>query len=54
MLGGDAFLTNPYNTAILLAKTASLLRKTYIVSYVPQFSLYGYTGYLMEIPGFLV
>lgn len=29
MLGGDAFITKPYNTAILLAKTASLLRKTY-------------------------
>lgn len=29
MLGGDAFITKPYNTAILLAKTASLLRKAY-------------------------
>mgnify|MGYP000796308363 FL=1 len=27
MLGGDAFITKPYNTAILLAKIASLLRK---------------------------
>ena len=27
MLGGDAFLTKPYNPAILLAKIASLLRK---------------------------
>ena len=26
MLGGDAFITKPYNTAILLAKTAALLR----------------------------
>lgn len=32
MLGGDAFLTKPYNTAILLAKTASLLRKAYPVT----------------------
>lgn len=32
MLGGDAFITKPYNTAILLAKTASLLRKTYPVT----------------------
>lgn len=29
MLGGDAFLTKPYNTAILLAKTASLLKRAY-------------------------
>ena len=27
MLGGDAFITKPYHTAILLAKIASLLRK---------------------------
>ena len=27
MLGGDAFITKPYNTAILLAKIASLLKK---------------------------
>lgn len=27
MLGGDAFISKPYNTAILLAKIASLLRK---------------------------
>ena len=27
MLGGDAFIKKPYNTAILLAKIASLLRK---------------------------
>lgn len=29
MLGGDAFITKPYNTAILLAKIASLLRRAY-------------------------
>lgn len=29
MLGGDAFITKPYNTAILLAKVASLLKRTY-------------------------
>lgn len=29
MLGGDAFITKPYNTAILLAKTASLLKRAY-------------------------
>ena len=27
MLGGDAFLTKPYNTAILLAKIAALLKR---------------------------
>lgn len=29
MLGGDAFITKPYNTAILLAKIASSLKKAY-------------------------
>ena len=29
MLGGDAFLTKPYHTAILLAKSASLLKRAY-------------------------
>ncbi len=29
MLGGDAFITKPYNTAILLAKIASLLQRVY-------------------------
>lgn len=29
MLGGDAFITKPYHTAILLAKIGSLLKKAY-------------------------
>lgn len=29
LLGGDAFLTKPYNTAILLAKIDSLLKRSY-------------------------
>lgn len=29
MLGGDAFITKPYNTAILLAKVDSLLKRAY-------------------------
>lgn len=29
MLGGDAFITKPYNTAILLAKITSLLKRAY-------------------------
>lgn len=32
MLGGDAFITKPYNIAILLAKIASLLKKTYSIN----------------------
>ena len=31
MLGGDAFITKPYHTAILLAKIASLLKRAYPV-----------------------
>ena len=29
MLGGDAFITKPYNTAILLAKITSLIKRAY-------------------------
>lgn len=32
MLGGDAFITKPYNTAILLAKISSLLKRAYPTS----------------------
>lgn len=32
MLGGDAFITKPYNIAILLAKISSLLKKTYSIN----------------------
>ena len=32
MLGGDAFITKPYNMAILLAKISSLLKKAYQAS----------------------
>ncbi|MDO4175081.1 MAG: response regulator transcription factor, partial [Eubacteriales bacterium] len=38
MLGGDAFITKPYNTAILLAKIASLLKKSYPVQQREQIS----------------
>lgn len=41
MLGGDAFITKPYNTAILLAKTASLLRKAYPVTEQEILSCHG-------------
>ena len=36
MLGGDAFITKPYNTAILLAKIASLLKRAYPVQLSEQ------------------
>ncbi len=32
MLGGDAFITKPYNTAILLAKIGALLKRAYPAS----------------------
>ena len=41
MLGGDAFITNPYNTAILLAKIASLLRRAYPVQQSEQMACGG-------------
>ncbi len=36
MLGGDAFITKPYHTAILLAKIASLLKRAYPVQQSEQ------------------
>ena len=41
MLGGDAFITKPYNTAILLAKIASLLRRAYPVQQGEQMACGG-------------
>ena len=41
MLGGDAFITKPYNTAILLAKIASLLRRAYPVKQSEQMACGG-------------
>lgn len=41
MLGGDAFITKPYHTAILLAKAASLLKKA---SPLPQDAPLTYNG----------
>lgn len=34
MLGGDDFITKPYNTSILLARIASLLKRTYASEHV--------------------
>ena len=41
MLGGDAFITKPYNAAILLAKIASLLRRAYPVQQSEQMACGG-------------
>lgn len=41
MLGGDAFITKPYNTAILLAKVASLLKRAYPTQQTEQMAYGG-------------
>ena len=41
MLGGDAFITKPYHTAILLAKIASLLKRAYPVQQSEQMTCGG-------------
>lgn len=41
MIGGDAFITKPYNTAILLAKIASLLKRVYSVQQSEQIACRG-------------
>ena len=46
MLGGDAFVTKPYNTAILLAKIASLLKRAYPVTEQEILSCNGVTLHL--------
>lgn len=46
LLGGDAFITKPYNTAILLAKIASLLKKAYSVTAVEHITYQGVTLHL--------
>ena len=46
MLGGDAFITKPYNTAILLAKIAALLKRAYPSPQAEFFTWNGVTLYL--------
>ena len=46
MLGGDAFITKPYNTAILLAKIASLLKRVYEVQ---QHTDYEWQGAVLHL-----
>ncbi len=41
MLGGDAFITKPYHTAILLAKTASLIKRAYTIEQAEIFTWNG-------------
>ncbi len=41
MLGGDAFVTKPYNIAILLAKIASLLKRAYPATEQEALSCHG-------------
>lgn len=48
MPGGDAFITKPYNTAILLAKIAALLKRTDFIS--AEISAYiGLTALMLQI-----
>lgn len=46
MLGGDAFITKPYNIAILLAKIVSLLKKTYSIN---QCELLQYNNVILHL-----
>lgn len=46
MLGGDAFITKPYNTAILLAKIAALLKRT---SFSPQTELFTWNDVVLHL-----
>ncbi len=46
MLGGDAFITKPYNTAILLAKIASLLKRVYDIQRKTDYEWQGAVLYL--------
>lgn len=48
MLGGDAFITKPYNTAILLAKIASLLKRAYPMAGQTDLS---YQGAVLHLDG---
>ena len=36
LLGGDAFITKPYNTAILLAKISSLMKRAYPIEQIER------------------
>ena len=36
LLGGDAFITKPYNTSILLAKISSLMKRAYPIEQIER------------------
>lgn len=46
MLGGDDFITKPYNTSILLARIASLLKRAYISTHIESITYNEITLYL--------
>lgn len=46
MLGGDDFITKPYNTPILLARIASLLKRSFISTYTESICYCEITLYL--------
>lgn len=48
MLGGDAFITKPYNTAILLDKTAALLKRAYAAG---QNEIFTWNGVFLHLEG---
>lgn len=41
LLGGDAFITKPYNTAILLAKISSLMKRAYPIEQIERLNWQG-------------
>ena len=41
LLGGDAFITKPYNTAILLAKISSLMKRAYPIEQIERLNWHG-------------
>lgn len=51
MLGGDAFITKPYNTAILLAKIAALLKKAHLST---QPELFTWKGAILHLESSLI
>ena len=51
MLGGDAFITKPYNTAILLAKIAALLKRAYPS---PQAEFFTWDGVTLHPAGSVI
>lgn len=51
MLGGDAFITKPYNTAILLAKIAALLKRA---SFSPQTEIFTWNGATLHLESSMI